>query len=124
VTNGNDDQAGPSPRQRKIIQVDMDAFYAFVEQRDNTDLRGNPCAATIPCMQALVVSIGDSQPWCESAWGLEADRHAKLLIYLATEGSLFEAYSQSGCCKPFEYGFLGSSLIQMKRLRIELRRKP
>lgn len=33
-----------SAAHRKIIHIDMDAFYASVEQRDNADLRGRPVA--------------------------------------------------------------------------------
>src|ERR1044071_2211483 len=36
--------ASQTVARRKIIHIDMDAFYAPVEQRDNPDLRGKPLA--------------------------------------------------------------------------------
>jgi DNA polymerase IV len=43
-TSGSGEQSSTPERQRRIVHVDLDACYAWVEQRDNPELRDRPVA--------------------------------------------------------------------------------
>jgi hypothetical protein len=81
-------------RQRKIIHVDMDTFYASVEQRDSPDLRGGPVAVGGSREREVVAAASYEARWfgIRSAMpSVTAKRMCPELIFVKPR---FEVYLQ------------------------------
>jgi len=85
------------PPVRKIIHVDMDAFYASVEQRDNPDLRGKPLAVggsaargvvAAASYEARVFGVHSAMP------SVTAKRRCPGLIFVPPRFEVYKAVSQ------------------------------
>ena len=82
---------------RKIIHIDMDAFYASVEQRDNPELRGKPIAVgnpeargvlTTASYEARKFGVGSAMP------SVVAKRRCPELIFVPPRFAVYQAVSQ------------------------------
>ena len=88
--------AASPERQRKIIHVDMDAFYASVEQRDNPELRGKPVAVggsrergvvAAASYEARKFSVRSAMP------SITAKRNCPELIFVKPRFDVYKAVS-------------------------------
>jgi DNA polymerase-4 len=82
---------------RKIIHIDMDAFYASVEQRDNSELRGKPVAVggsaargvvAAASYEARVFGVHSAMP------SVTAKRKCPDLVFVAPRFEVYRAVSQ------------------------------
>jgi len=97
---------------RKIVHLDMDAFYASVEQRDNPALRGMPIAVTDPKgwgiiaaasyeARAIGVRAGTSAASAIARWPQLEIIEPRLDVYESLSAQAHQIYARySGCIEP------------------------
>jgi DNA polymerase-4 len=68
-------------RIQKIIHIDMDAFYASVEQRDDPTLKGKPVAVGYATAHSRVLAIMPAVRRPEVRKALRALREQGLIAY-------------------------------------------
>jgi DNA polymerase-4 len=81
---------------RKIIHIDMDAFYASVEQRDNPELRGKPIAVGHGARRGVVAAASyEARKFgVRSAMpSITAQRQCPTLIFVAPRFDVYRAVS-------------------------------
>ena len=81
---------------RKIIHVDMDAFYASVEQRDNPELRGRPVAVGGQHRGVVMAASYEARKFgIRSAMpSVTAKRRCPELTFVKTRFDVYRAVSQ------------------------------
>jgi hypothetical protein len=82
---------------RKIIHIDMDAFFASVEQRDNPELRGKPIAVGFDGLRGVVSTASyEARPYgVHSAMSMaQAKRRCPQLIVVPTHFEKYKEVSQ------------------------------
>ena len=83
-------------RQRKIIHIDMDAFFASVEQRDNPELRGKPVAVGGSRERGVVAAASyEARAFgvCSALPSVTAKRRCADLIFVMPRFDVYKAVS-------------------------------